>query len=327
MPTVEFVVFLGKILRIMDYFRFFPLLIFLMLLSGCNSSEEKSDSQKISAKKKAAITVTPRNISKEFKEYWYSGTAEITSYSLMQERYGEIREGTAVNIFVTEDFLPDAQVKANNASEENISVMKLNQMKNFNTGIYPYSIMTSTFSPIATKEHPLKITNSVQEWCGQVYMQLNTRDDFEIESHSYFQGEADQKLSLPKTYLENELWNLIRINPEELPTGDVMIIPSFEYLRLRHKEIKEHNAFASLKQGDSITIYTLNYPDLQRQLMLFFSSTFPYEIEKWEEVNAADQNDTLRLKTTATKLKRIKSDYWTKNRNENLNLRDSLQLK
>lgn len=245
----------------------------------------------------------------------------------MQERYGEIREGTAVNIFVTEDFLPDAQVKANNASEENISVMKLNQMKNFNTGIYPYSIMTSTFSPIATKEHPLKITNSVQEWCGQVYMQLNNRENFEIESHSYFQGEADQKLSLPKTYLENELWNLIRINPEELPTGDVMIIPSFEYLRLRHKEIKEHNAFASLKQGDSITIYTLNYPDLQRQLMLFFSSTFPYEIEKWEEVNAADQNDTLRLKTTATKLKRIKSDYWTKNRNENLNLRDSLQLK
>lgn len=327
MPTVEFVVFLGKILRIMDYFRFFPLLIFLMLLSGCNSSEEKSDSQKISAKKKAAITATPRNISKEFKDYWYSGTSEITSYSLMQERYGEIREGTAVNIFVTEDFLPDAQVKANNASEENISVMKLNQMKNFNTGIYPYSIMTSTFSPIATKEHPLKITNSVQEWCGQVYMQLNNRENFEIESHSYFQGEADQKLSLPKTYLENELWNLIRINPEELPTGDVMIIPSFEYLRLRHKEIKEHNAFASLKQGDSITIYTLNYPDLQRQLMLFFSSTFPYEIEKWEEVNAADQNDTLRLKTTATKLKRIKSDYWTKNRNENLNLRDSLQLK
>ncbi len=311
----------------MDYFRFFPLLVILMLLSGCNSSEEKSDSQKISAKKKAAVTATPRNISKEFKNYWYSGTAEITSYSLMQERYGEIREGAAVNIFVTEDFLPDAQVKANNASEENISVMKLNQMKNFNTGIYPYSIMTSTFSPIATKEHPLKITNSVQEWCGQVYMQLNNRENFEIESHSYFQGEADQKLSLPKTYLENELWNLIRINPEELPTGDVMIIPSFEYLRLRHKEIREHNAFASLKQGDSITIYTLNYPDLQRQLMLFFSSTFPYEIEKWEEVNAADQNDTLRLKTTATKLKRIKSDYWTKNRNENLNLRDSLQLK
>ncbi|QQX76378.1 MULTISPECIES: septum formation inhibitor Maf [Aequorivita] len=311
----------------MNLFKFIPLFVILYVISGCNASEEKSDSQPISAKKETSKTATPRNISKEFKEYWYSGTAEITSYSLMQERYGEIREGSAVNIFVTEDFLPDAQVKANNVSEENISVMKLNQMKNFNTGIYPYSIMTSTFSPISEKEHPLKITNSVQEWCGQVYMQLNNRAEFEIESHSYFQGEADQEISLPKTYLENELWNLIRINPEELPTGDVMIIPSFEYLRLRHKEIKEHNAFASLKQGDSITIYTLNYPDLQRQLMLFFNSTFPYEIEKWEEINAADQNDTLRLKTTATKLKRIKSDYWKKNANAHLNLRDSLQLK
>ncbi|PHR12766.1 MAG: septum formation inhibitor Maf [Aequorivita sp.] len=311
----------------MNFFKFFLLFFISIIITSCNNSEEKKGGDNIQHKKEDLKTTTPRNISKEFKEYWYSGTAEITSYSLMQERYGEIREGSAVNIFVTEDFLPDAQVKANNVSEENISVMKLNQMKNFNTGIYPYSIMTSTFSPISEKEHPLKITNSVQEWCGQVYMQLNNRAEFEIESHSYFQGEADQEIYLPKTYLENELWNLIRINPEELPTGDVMIIPSFEYLRLRHKEIKGHNAFASLKQGDSITIYTLNYPDLQRQLMLFFNSTFPYEIEKWEEINAADQNDTLRLKTTATKLKRIKSDYWKKNANAHLNLRDSLQLK
>lgn len=305
----------------------FPFLILAAVLASCNTSEEKSDSEKISAKKKATVTEYPRNISKEFKSYWYNGTAEITSYHLLQERYGEIREGTAVNIFVTEDFLPEAQVKANNPSPENISVLKLNQTKNFNTGIYPYSIMSSTFSPIAHKGHPLKVTNSVQEWCGQVYMQLNNREKFDVASHSYFQGEADQQLSLPKTYLENELWNLIRINPGELPTGDILIIPAFEYLRLRHKEIKEHNAFASLKQGDSITVYTLNYPDLQRQLVLFFHSRFPYEIEKWEETNAADQNDTLRLKTTATKLKRIKSDYWTKNKNENRNLRDSLLLK
>lgn len=305
----------------------FPFLILAAVLTSCNTSEEKSDSEKISAKKKATVTENPRNISKEFKSYWYDGTAEITSYHLLQERYGEIREGTAVNIFVTEDFLPEAQVKANNPSPENISVLKLNQTKNFNTGIYPYSIMSSTFSPIVHKGHPLKVTNSVQEWCGQVYMQLNNREKFDVASHSYFQGEADQQLSLPKTYLENELWNLIRINPGELLTGDIMIIPAFEYLRLRHKEIKEHNAFASLKQGDSITVYTLNYPDLQRQLVLFFHSRFPYEIEKWEETNAADQNDTLRLKTTATKLKRIKSDYWTKNKNENRNLRDSLLLK
>ncbi len=249
--------------------------LLFIVVGGCNFSEEKDKSQTILDIKKDGETAIQRTLSIEFKDYWYNGTAELTSYLLLQERYGEIRQGTAVTIFVAEDFLPDAQVKANNTSEENISVLKLNQMKNFITGIYPYSIMSSTYSPIATTGHPLKVSNGVQEWCGQVYMQLNNRDNFEIESHSYFEGEADQKLSLPKTWLENEIWNLIRINPEELPMGDVMIIPSFEYLRLRHKEIIEHNAFASLKQGDSITMYTLNYPDIQRQLMIFFNSAFP----------------------------------------------------
>lgn len=311
----------------MNLFKPLFFLFSFLVLIGCNSSEEKPSKKVDSDKKTTAKNTSPRTISNEFKEYWFSGNAEITSYQLMQERYGEIREGIAVNIFVTEDFLPEEQVKANNSSEKNISVMKLNQMKNFNTGIYPYSIMSSTFSPISNTGHPLKVSNSVQEWCGQVYMQLNNRDDFEIESHSYFEGEADQKISLKKTWLENELWNLIRINPEELPTGDVMIIPAFEYLRLRHQEIKQHNAFASLKQGDSVTIYTLNYPDLQRQLMLFFNSSFPYEIEKWEETNAVDPNDTVRLKTTAIKLKRLKTDYWKKNSNEFSYFRDSLGLK
>lgn len=301
--------------------------IVLVILFGCNSSEKKETQNPVSAKKTAVKNNAERQVSAQFKEYWYAGKAEITSFTLKQERYGEIREGTAVNIFVTEDLLPEAQVKANNPSKNTISVMKLNQVKKFNTGIYPYSIMSSTFSPIAVTGHPLKVTNSVQEWCGQVYMQLNNREDFEIQSHSYFEGDADQHIRLPKTWLENELWNLIRINPEELPTGDVMMIPSFEYLRLRHKEIKAHKAFASLKQGDSITVYTLNYPDLQRQLMLFFQSTFPYEIEKWEEVNATHQNDTLRLKTTATKLAQLNIDYWNKNRNEHVPLRDSLKLK
>lgn len=311
----------------MNNSKILPFFLFFIIFVGCNSSEDKNSSKPtISDKKKESKVATPRNLSQEFKDYWYNGKAEITSYTLMQERYGEIRKGTAVNIFVAEDFIPDAQVKANNVSDENISVLKLNQMKNYITGIYPYSIMSSTFSPIPNTDHPLKVTNSVQEWCGQVYMQLNNRDDFEVESHSYFEGEADQKLSLQKTWLENELWNLIRINPEELPTGDVMIIPSFEYLRLGHKELKEHNAFASLKQGDSITIYTLNYPDLQRQLMVFFHSTFPYEIEKWEEVNAAGKNDTLRLKTTATKIKRMRRAYWNDKGNDSAHLRDSLGL-
>ncbi len=311
----------------MNVSRYIFISILILFLGSCNSSDEKNTSKETTSKITTSGKENPRNISKEFKDYWFSGRAEITSYQLMQERYSEIREGTAVTIFVTEDFLPDAQVKANNISEENIPVLKLNLTKKFNTGIYPYSIMNSIFSPIPTTGHALKLSSSVQEWCGQVYMQLNNRKEFEIQEHSYFEGEGDQKFTLPKTWLEDELWNLIRLNPEELPTGDLKIIPSLEYIRLRHVKTKEYNAFANLKQGDSITVYTLNYPDLQRQLKLFFKNNFPYEIEKWEEINGSDKNDTVRLRTTATKLKRMKIDYWNKNQNEFAPLRDSLGLK
>ncbi len=268
-----------------------------------------------------------RQLPESFKDYWYAGKAELTSYELMQERYGEIRQGMAVTVFVTEDFLPDVQVKANTQSGENVSILKLNTTKKFTTGIYPYSIMTSTFNPVQEQQHALKVSNSVQEWCGQVYMQLNNRTKFELQSHSYFEGEADQEATLDKTWLEDELWNLIRINPEELPTGDVMLIPSFEYIRLRHKDIKAYQAKTNLKQGDSLSMYSIMFPALERELIIYFNSTFPYEIEKWEETNGTQPNDSTRLKTTAYKIKRIRTDYWNLNRNKDAGLRDTLGLK
>ncbi|MEC8831778.1 MAG: septum formation inhibitor Maf, partial [Bacteroidota bacterium] len=168
----------------------------------------------------------PKNpLSDGFKKYWYAGEAEITSYQLSQARYGEIRDGKAVLIYVTEPFLPEEQVKANNSNPENVSVLKLNATKKFMTGIYPYSIMSSTFYPVYDNQHAIKTSLSVQEWCGHVYSQLNNRDKFEFTSHSYFEGEADQAFSMEKVILENEIWTKIRINPDNLPVGDISIIP------------------------------------------------------------------------------------------------------
>ena len=302
------------------------LLVTIALITACDDSVKESTSETTIIDIAINKDAPARNLSQEFKAYWFSGKAEITSYQLSQLRYGELREGTAVTIFVTEDFLPKEQVKANDYSKNNIPVLKLNNTKNFITGIYPYSIMNSTFSPLMTKEHPIKVTTSSQEWCGQVYMQLNNTDKFNIISHSYFEGEADQKLSFDKGMLENELWNLIRINPEELPTGDFMMIPSFEYIRLDHKAIKPYKANASLTINGSESIYTVNYPDLPRQLIIYFNSSFPFEIEKWEESSFTNPNDTIGLKTTATKIKRLRTNYWAKNSNKDKKLRDSLGL-
>ena len=259
----------------------------------------------------------------EFKTYWYAGEAEISSYKLEQWRYGEMREGTAVLVYVTEDFLPDVQVKANYQNANNIPVLKLNAIKKFNTGVYPYSIMQSTFYPVSNNKHALKVSSSMQEWCGHVYAQLNNRKQFEIMSHSYFEGEADKNFKLDKAILENELWLKLRIDPKSLPTGDLKIIPSFEYLRLKHKTIKTYEASASLT-GNT---YSISYSELKRTLSITFNPEFPFDILSWEESFESGFGPNAKVLTTkATKLKTIKSPYWQKNSNKDEMLRQTLKL-
>lgn len=272
---------------------------------------------------KAETTAPNTTLSSGFKDYWYNGEAEITTYRLQQARYGEMRDGHAVLIYVTEDFLPNEQVKADNYSDKNIPVLKLNATKNFNTGIYPYSIMQSTFYPVDNNRHAIKISASIQEWCGQTYTQLNNRDKFEVLSHSYFQNEGDQRFTLDKTWTENELWIKLRIDPKSLPVGALEIIPSMEFIRLQHEELKSYKAFASLENDQ----YTINYDDLNRTLIIRFNTDFPHEILEWEETTVSGFGDSAKsLTTKATKLKTIKSDYWNQNNNAGLSLRETLKL-
>ncbi len=295
-----------------NYHHLFYGIFMLILLSGCKEAASSDEA-----------LLPERKLSEEFKSYWFNGEAELTSYKLEQSRYGESREGTAVLIFVTEEFLPDAQVKANEKTDKTIPILKLNATKKFNTGIYPYSIMQSTFYPLEGHSHALKVSASIQEWCGHVYIQLNNRKDFEIDSHSYFEGEADKDLKLNKTYLENEVWTQLRINPNLLPTGEINMIPSFEYLRLEHKEIKAYQALAEFYQDGDYSVYKISYPELQRDLKIYYFNIAPYKIEKWQEET---QTNGKSQTTTAIKMNEIKSAYWNKNSNKDLHLREQLNL-
>ena len=268
-----------------------------------------------------------KKLSEDFKSYWYAGNAEITSYKLEQARYGELRDGTAVLIYVTEPFLPEKQVKADGNNQSNVSVLKLNATKNYLTGIYPYSVMSSTFYPVHDNQHAIKTSLSMQEWCGHVYSQINNRNDFEFTSHSYFEAEADQNLNLEKNILENEIWNKIRINPKDLPTGKLKIIPSLEFARLRHKPLQAYDASAEIKQADGLSTYTINYPELERSLAITFTTDFPHSVESWTETFKSGFGPKAKQMTTkATKLKSIKTAYWGQNSNDDMVLRDSLGL-
>ena len=297
------------------------------LFESCKEKSEVLSEEIALNEENLKKTLPKKELSQEFKDYWYAGEAEITSYKLEQARYGEMRSGNAVLIYVTEPFLPEKQVKADKSNSKNIPVLKLNSTKNYLTGIYPYSIMSSSFYPVHDNQHAVKISFSSQEWCGQVYAQLNNREKFEISAHSYFESEADQDLNLDKNILENELWNKIRINPSGLPEGNFKIIPSMEYIRLSHKELKAYNATTTLIKDNELSTFTIEYPELGRTLIINFKTDFPYTIEGWAESFKSGFGPKAKtLTSVAKKMKSIKSPYWQKNSNEFLPLRDSLGL-
>ena len=89
--------------------------------------------------------------------------------------------------------------------------------------------MNSSFSYLGEKDPLAKITTSVQEWCGQAFMQLNKKNNLSISSHSYFEGEADQAFTLEENQstfiprgeihrLQNE--REIPLEVIEIQTGD-----------------------------------------------------------------------------------------------------------
>jgi len=168
---------------------------------------------------------------------WYKGLAEVSVYSLTQNRYKENHSGEAVMIFVTEDFLKDKQVKNDNyTSKFSTPIIKNNQIRRFTTGLYDYSIFTSIFTEAKNLENPqtLKITNSSQDWCGQSFLQLNKIErDYRIRGFSYFENEADSDKKISKNLIVDEIFNMIRIDDKLLPTGDFEAIPSTIYCRLK----------------------------------------------------------------------------------------------
>ena len=262
------------------------------------------------------------------EKYWYNGEAELSSYKLSQARYGELHEGQAVLIFVTEPFSKEKMTKADNHSDDNISVLKLNFTKKFYTGIYPYSMMTSTFLPFKKPEHSLKISSSTQEWCGHSYMELQNKNQFEIEVKSYFENESGQH-KLKKHLLEDDFWSKIRLDPDGLPEGNRLVIPSFFNLRLGHG--KSGALDCTLTKGkidDETSTYTIAYKKGERTLVIRYQTAFPHKIMGWEEnLYSGFGSDRKKLTTTAELQETIKTDYWTKHSVADGHLRDALKLK
>jgi hypothetical protein len=285
----------------------------LFILSGC--SETSMNFKASEPDKKAELVFQTGKSTQEDNAYWYSQNAEITSYHLEQARYGEIHEGTAVFVFVTEPFSPVNFTKADNPSSKNVPVLKLNQTRKFNTGMYPYSIMTSTFFPFKKGDHSIKVSSSSQDWCGHSYMEVRNQksDHFQVDLDSYFEGQSLIALSSPVAFMEDDIWTMIRLR-DDLPTGTINMYPSLASTNLLHIPYKPYSCIVSSEDKGSSTFYTMEYPKLDRSLTIEFEQAHPHKIIGWTETNFSGYDSKRKkLTTTATRMNSIRSDYWNRN--------------
>lgn len=267
----------------------------------------------------------------KFGQLWYDGKAELSSFELEQNRYGELHKGTAVLIYVTEDFSKSKQVKLDDASKagtDKLPILKLNATKSFLTGIYPYTIINSIFTPIDLSG-TVKTSCSVQEWCGHTFMQINkTKEGFKTQQYSYFESEGDNQSTLPHSLLEDELWTMLRIDPSKVPQGKLNLVRSNQAVRLMHKPCQVISANvakreADLGNGQRVAALDVNTDD--KKLTIYYDKDFPHAIKGWDETYAEFGGKA--LTTKARLIKSMRLPYWKLHNNEHSIYRDSLGLK
>lgn len=300
----------NPISEISNHQSIISLLILLVFFSSCSSSSREGVEEE------------------QFAKYWYQGKAEINVFDLQQSRYGEIRPGKAIMIFVTEDFSKSKQVKLDNPEDRRSDaqkVLKLNMTREFVTGVYPYNTMLSVFTPVYDDVRSPKLTASVTEWCGQSFTQLNFKNgNYHGKQFSYFEteGDSDSKIN---AITEDELFNLIRLNPDLVSMGNQKMIPSLIFQRFAHIPLKAEQVTVSRKDlGSNQAEIEVVYSEIGRKFSIQFQQFFPFEILSFTETwtKSTGQQEI----TTATRSSMEMMDYWNKNENVYEPLRKDLGL-
>lgn len=177
-----------------------------------------------------------------FWRHWSDGQAELNGYRLTQPRYGQTREGQAVLVFVTEPYSRSRLVKVDRYDPndpDQLTVLKLNHLRTFQTGIYDYRVMTSAFTDPQRGFAPLEITFSGQEWCGHVFERITTPGGgVEVSVDSYFEGESTKTALSGPIVTEDTLFitarGLMAGGPGSAPAGSASVLTSALTRRLAH---------------------------------------------------------------------------------------------
>ena len=264
-----------------------------------------------------------------FGSYWHDGKAELDGYRYTVTRYGQLRRGQCTAIYVTEPFSRSKRVKVDDAARnpnDTFDVLKLNLVRDFQTGIYDYNTMTSLFVRSDDLE-PVKASFASMEWCGNVYEELRVDPGLVGQRlSSYFEDESTrQDVRRPKDgLLEEELYIRLRgLYGDYLAPGQAKTVPflmSAFRRRLTHQPLRWTSARIERAPaprgvrvpagGFSTVVYTVKIQDGPEGLF-FVDRAYPHRVVRWEwrQVTGrgrwgADSNDSGELMGSA------RMSYW-----------------
>lgn len=237
----------------------------------------------------------------EFETWWFDGKAELSGYELTVSRYGQARAGEAVLIYVTEPFSESKRTKLDRPARapegDEVSALKLNLVRDFQTGIYDYNTMVSSF--VRTDDlSPLKTSFSSAEWCGHVFQSIEFRDGgIESRIDSYFEDESGEDVlpTRPDGVPEDHLFVLLRglrgafLEPGEsrdLPilTGVFQNRVAHEPLRWTEGTIGRRAAIETVEVPAgtfATTVYDVDAGD-GRTGVFWIEDAWPHRIVAWE---------------------------------------------
>jgi len=269
-----------------------------------------------------------------FDEYWHDGKAELDGYRWTGSRYGETRDGWAVMVFVTEPFSRSKFVKVEDPrqdSADTFDALKLNLIREFQTGIYDYNTMTSVFDRSVDFE-PVKITFSSAEWCGHVFQQLLFRDNQIEETYlSYFENESGAR-TFPRIgggLAEDNLFILLRgLRRDFLPAGEERSFPfipgafhrrvthgSMDWTQARIRRSLEPETVEVPAGSFSAIVYMIETED-GRVGRFHVEEAHPHRILRWVWTSRTEDDASTGVQIEAGELTgtaRLK--YWELNRN------------
>lgn len=253
----------------------------------------------------SAVALVPMAATaQDFYQFWGDGRAEVSSYRIVQPRYGEDRTGYGVMIFVTEDVNRETLIKVESPTpkQDRIYALKLNNILKFTTGIYDYSVMTSVFSAVEplTQAQPfemLKLNLSSQEWCGHVFEEVRVTDGRLLgELNSYFESEGLSRWSFdrPKGFVsEDHLLIRIRelhgLTMAEGESRTLSMLPSLWQFRIKHRPRKLVQVTLAKGAGEQITVadrartaipWTWSYGT--RSKTVWVDAAYPHRILRWQ---------------------------------------------